>query len=313
MKYGNIKPIVDTLQYIFEWMINSGCVPKLFNISILKPLIKDSTKGSEDVNNLRPLSISDVYTNIYEKIILNLIKIEHNDHSKQFGFKTNSSCSHASFILNEIIRLNKNNKKPTYIVSIDASKAFDRVSRTKLWLEMFEMKISGTIIIALKNYYENFYILVVNKKNYSTPFITTFGVKQGGCCSSELYKLYCEKLANLVTKLELGIKIGNTIINILMYADDILITAQSIDECQKILNEISNYSQTHQVKFNPTKTNVLAFNTNENINLILCGEPIVRSSKIKYLGCIFEDNYSNKAHLERRKTAVFCGIAAQKC
>ena len=69
----------------------------------------------------------------------------------------------------------------------------------------------------------------------------------------------------------------------------------------------------HQVKFNPTKTNVLAFNTNENINLILCGEPIVRSSKIKYLGCIFEDNYSNKAHLERRKTAVFCGIAAQKC
>lgn len=79
----------ETLRYLFEWMINTANIPKLFNISILKPLIKDTTKGYNDVNNLRPLSISDAYTNIFEKLLLNELKTEHPDHHKQLGFKSN--------------------------------------------------------------------------------------------------------------------------------------------------------------------------------------------------------------------------------
>ncbi len=138
---------------IFEWMKNTGTIPTLFNISILKPLIKDETKGNNNINNLRPLSISDIYTNVFEKLILYEVKKDHVDHPKQFGFKANSSCNHANFILSELIRLNKTRKQTTYIISIDASKAFDRVSRTKLWITMFEMKIRAKLILVLKNYY----------------------------------------------------------------------------------------------------------------------------------------------------------------
>lgn len=72
-----------------------------------------------------PLSISDIYTKLFEKLVLPEIQKDHKDHHKQFGFKANSSCDHANFILSEIVRLNKKRKQTTYIISIDASKAFE--------------------------------------------------------------------------------------------------------------------------------------------------------------------------------------------
>jgi hypothetical protein len=70
------------LKQIFEWMINTGSIPHLFNISILKPLIKDPAKGNDNLNNLRPLSISDIYTNVFEKLILMEVQADHKDHPK---------------------------------------------------------------------------------------------------------------------------------------------------------------------------------------------------------------------------------------
>lgn len=72
-----------------------------------------------------------------------------------------------------MVRINKRTNKPTYVVAIDASKAFDRISRFKLWLTMIEMGIWLVLVIALKRYNENFYIIVVNEKDYAKPFATT--------------------------------------------------------------------------------------------------------------------------------------------
>ena len=54
-------------------------------------------------------------------------------------------------------------------------------------------------------YYENFYIIVNNDKDYGAPFLTTYGLKQGGPISPELYKVYSEQIAIVVTALKLGI------------------------------------------------------------------------------------------------------------
>lgn len=141
LKNGWNKITSTVLKQMYEWMINTGSIPKLFNISILKPLIKDESKPSDNLGNLRPLSISDIYTNVFEKLLLIKVQLDHPDHDKQFGFRANASCGHANFILSEIVKLNKTRNKSTYIISFDASKAFDRVGRNKLWITMFKMKI----------------------------------------------------------------------------------------------------------------------------------------------------------------------------
>ncbi len=47
------------------------------NISLLKPLIKDMSKDTNSLGNLRPLSISDLYTSIFEKLVLMEIRKDH--------------------------------------------------------------------------------------------------------------------------------------------------------------------------------------------------------------------------------------------
>jgi hypothetical protein len=46
----------------------------------------------------------------------------------QFGFKSKSSCAHAIWCINEAIRITKKRDLKLFIISIDASKAFDKVN-----------------------------------------------------------------------------------------------------------------------------------------------------------------------------------------
>lgn len=41
------------------------------------------------------------------------------NHSEQLGFKKNSSCTHAVFLMNETIKVAKKEKKRAFVVSIE--------------------------------------------------------------------------------------------------------------------------------------------------------------------------------------------------
>lgn len=88
-----LKATVDTqlpsiLKLIFEKCINFGVTPYFFNISIVKPLIKDSNKDTLSINNLRPVAISDVISNMYESVLLDRLNVQFMDNPKQFSFKS---------------------------------------------------------------------------------------------------------------------------------------------------------------------------------------------------------------------------------
>ena len=67
-------------------MLNFGIVPDIFNTSVLKPLIKDKNKSTNDTSNLRLLAISDVLSSMLERLLLFFIDLKYIDHKKQFGF-----------------------------------------------------------------------------------------------------------------------------------------------------------------------------------------------------------------------------------
>ncbi len=77
--------------------------------------------------NVRSLSISNCFSQILERLILfnspELFKIHYN----QFGFKQNTSCNHAIFVVKETILNYTENRSSCKIASLDAEKAFDRV------------------------------------------------------------------------------------------------------------------------------------------------------------------------------------------
>ena len=75
------------------------------------------------------------------------------DHQKQFGFKKNSSCNHAIFVLLQALHYSKIRKMCLYTIAIDFSKAFDKVNREYLWCKHIEYGIDPAIIRAIIIYY----------------------------------------------------------------------------------------------------------------------------------------------------------------
>ena len=104
LRYCNSDKFRLVIIKLLELMINKAIAPIIFNLSILKPLIKCSTKPNNLLNNLRPLAISDTMPNLLESSLQLQLKKENIDKDKQFGFKINSSCKHTIFLMNQVIK-----------------------------------------------------------------------------------------------------------------------------------------------------------------------------------------------------------------
>ena len=152
-------------------------------------------------------------------------------------------------------RLAKTRGQRLYACAIDASKAYDKVSRNKLWVKLIEKKIPPEIINATFKYYESSLMVVQLNEEFSELFTTTIGVRQGGTCSSKLFSIYIKGVVQRIEVLKAGIKLVDTDIDVIIYADDIIIVATSKAGIQKQLNTIGEYGTEHGIKYNPN-TNV---------------------------------------------------------
>lgn len=286
-------------------------MPFNFNIAIIKPLVKDDKKSNSDINNIRPISVSDTITNIYESLILEKLNQSMPNNDKQFGFKSNSSCAHAVFVLQESIKICKRNNVKAYIAAVDASKAFDKVNRLLLWNKLMDaapIYITRTLI----QYYSQSQSIVECAGKYSNMFRTRLGVKQGGPLSPRLFTIYLEDLISLIEKTKHGISIGKLKIDILLYADDILLCSTTRCGLQKLIKIVEEYGQSLEIKFNPSKTQMIIFNDNVKLNktnrvtdawqqkVKMYGEAIQEVDTLRYLGIELDKKLSGKKHIKER-------------
>jgi len=314
-KYNRNKKFMHLLAKFYTTTINYGLLPDNFNISIIKPLVKDSKKSPNDQNNIRPISISDTICTILEKLLLIEINNKYTDDKKQFGFKKNSSCQHALFVLNEALNSNKRRNLKTYVCAIDASKAFDKVNRNKLWCKLMD-KVDAKLVRILMEYYKDSFANVCNEEEVSEIFRTTIGVKQGGCLSPRLFTIYIDEVIKAIEQLKFGVEIGKIKVDILLYADDILLITDDKLKLKYMLNVLTTFGEDNEIKFNGSKTTLLVYNKtkndytkraneiDKNIKLKLSGEEIVSTQSMKYLGCIYSDNYSLSKHWDQKSSTL---------
>ena len=71
---------------------------------------------------------------------------------------------------------------------------------------------------------------------FSDFFLVNNGVRQGGILSPLLFNVYINELSESLSKLPVGCCCGNTVVNHLMYADDIVLFAPSAKGLQRIIN-----------------------------------------------------------------------------
>ena len=313
-KYGMSIELVQALNILFTKMINHQVIPHLFNVGIIKPIVKNENEDPNDINNLRPITISDVLANIYEKIIITEMDKKHAHNDKQFGFKKSSSCNHAVFTLRESILFNLKNKKKVHIALIDASKAFDKVNRIFLWDVCIELTVALlleiAILLSVMSYYDVSCVYIENNGEFSTLIITTKGVKQGGPLSPRLFAMYIEKIIVEVENVKEGIWLNTISIDILVYADDIVLLSNTLGGLNRLLKVTENYGKKWEIKFNPAKTVYMAFGgVNRNAEKpFFDGVEIQRVKSVKYLGITINERMSNIDHLTKRKQGTMARL-----
>jgi Reverse transcriptase (RNA-dependent DNA polymerase) len=125
----------------------------------------------------------------------------------------------------------------------------------------------------------------------SEQFEPTVGLPQGAVLSPLLYALFINGLAVELKELELGVDVFGRRVSILLYADDIVLIADSPEQLQQMLDHTSRYARQWQFRFNtkPGKSDVVVCGTPQQCSAPLpefrLGEGVLRVSlQYKYLG-----------------------------
>ena len=151
---------------------------------------------------------------------------------------------------------------------LDASKAFDRVNHSILFVKLSNRGIPQYVIRIWYYWYENQQMCVRWGGFYSTFFSVTNGVRQGSILSPYLFNVYVGDLIVALNACRVGCCVGNVIINHILYADDLVILSPYVAGLYKLLSICGIYGESNGIIFNQKKSASLYFISTKNGNKI---------------------------------------------
>ena len=222
---------VSFLHVLFNVCFDNGIVPADWGKCIINPIPKSSTTDRRDPLSYRGICLAPAMYKLYCSVLNSRLTSwsdeNHKLEDEQNGFrKGKSTTDHISSLMN-IIDTRKKLKKSTFCAFIDFKKAYDTINRSILWKRLSDIGISGKMFQAIKSLYACVKSCV-RLNSYKTDwFDVNCGLRQGCVLSPLLFDLFINNLAIFLKSLDLGVKIGDENVCVMLYADDIVLLAES--------------------------------------------------------------------------------------
>ena len=158
-----------------------------------------------------------------------------------------------------------------------------------MWRRLWEEGVKGKIWRVIKGMYSVVQSAVLVGDEQTEWFDLSTGVRQGCVMSPILFSLFINGLAKKINAETKGIKVGERRVRLLLYADDIVLLAESAKDLQKMLDIVTQYSRQWRFRVNPKKdkSEVMLFGRkprNKDRKWKLAGGEIGETSMYKYLG-----------------------------
>ena len=309
LKYCNSGKLMSLLLLLLTCIWSTVSVPKTWLEAVISCIHK---KGPKDIaKNYRSIFIMNTISRLLPKIIIERLRDAYEKllMANQFGFRKNRSTTDAIFIVREAL---KSTKKPIYLCMIDLKAAYDHLDRDMLF-RVLDIRTKAPLLIAiLKALYTETIAAIKHTTGY---FQVHTGCRQGGIESPVLFNIYMDfalrcaehevlaKYPNTGLKYSYRINLesstreqrkihglsGNDRLGMLLYADDIVLFCEDIDELQSIIIIYDKTFKRFGLTIAIDKTKTIPFNVPEEVmnlsSLINLNEqPIENVRRFKYLG-----------------------------
>ena len=299
--HDNFHPVLlkngspDFLTFISKF-INMGYVHCIFPPNLLRgdlnPTIKDLKGNITESANYRPVMQSSCLLKLIELHILSVLEEKVHFNSRQFGFAKGTCTSDACFLLKETVHSYMKNNGRAFSVFVDLSKAFDMVDHCILGKKLLEKSIPPDIVLLIMCYLRNQSARVCWNGSSGDFYDINQGVRQGGILSPFLFKLYIDELLSDISDLKVGCRLGLIRLNIIGYADDLVLIADSVENLNILYNLLRQNILGLKLKLNINKSKCMIFekgNLYKNLkDISLMGDKFEVVDNYKYLGHIIQ-------------------------
>ena len=282
--YGSPK-LAWHLHLLFNAMIMHSYVPHDFLKGVISPLIKDSCGNHNDPNNYRPLTLSSIFSNLFEHALL--LKIGHllETDPLQFGYKRRHSTSDAIYAFKSCVDFFTSRGSSVFVAFLDCTKGFDRVNHDGMFLKLIKRKVPLCFLKLLIYWYSNLSSTVKWNNSLSDSFHVPSGVRQGGVLSPHLFVIYIDDLIIILRGLQHGCYLAQLFLACIVYADDICLLAPCRSALQLLLDNCESYGKSWCLSYNPAKCKVMTFGPQiSSSKLQMYGKSLEVVNEYQYLG-----------------------------
>ena len=298
--------ITHLLQQLFQLCFDSGRLPNIWLQSIIKPIPKSKENDPRVPMNYRGISLISCTAKLFTGILNTRISsfLDENTElvDEQNGFRKKRSCTDHIFVLQSIIKSRQESNLDTFVSFIDFSKAFDRVNRESLLFKLLNngSKIDGKMYFIVKSLYAYTESCINVNGNFTDWFRTLQGVKQGDNLSPTLFSIFINDLAKGLKQLNLGVKVGDEVIPILMYADDVAILSENAEDLQSMLDFTHQWCKKWGMTINMSKSKIIHFRKKgkecDQTTFKIGDKTVDYVQDNKYLGVFFDEHLDFSKH-----------------
>ncbi|NRA93460.1 MAG: reverse transcriptase family protein, partial [Psychroserpens sp.] len=300
LKYGG-EHMHQVIWHICKKCFELETIPEDWMKGMIFPIYKDGDR--RDPLNYRGITLLSVVSKVYTSILNERLSkwCEKNNIivEEQGGFRKGRSCTDQIFVLAGL--LNKRRDKKTFCCFIDLRKAYDRVWREGLWKRLWDEGVRGKMWRVIKNLYTKVQSCVLLGREKTQYFNVDEGVRQGCVLSPILFSIFINKLAKDIINSGLGIPIKGRKVALLLYADDIVLIANSRKDLNRGLEIAGNFGYNWRCKYNAKKTQVVIFGKGkkEKLKWKIGAHVIQQVDSYKYLGIEMENKLKWKLFKRR--------------